>query len=72
MRTEQAIREFIASRIAQNLSKETIKWYQGRLYPFMRACPFSHRLGKKPVVGIVVTKETFSKTVENLKTYSFA
>jgi hypothetical protein len=39
MRTEQAIREFIASRIAQNLSKETIKWYQGRLYPFMRSCP---------------------------------
>ena len=28
MRTEAAIREFLASRIAQNVSKETIIWYK--------------------------------------------
>ena len=28
MRTEQALREFIASRIAANLSQATIQWYQ--------------------------------------------
>ena len=43
MRTEQAIREFLASRTAQNLSKETIAWYKGRLYPFERACPMLPR-----------------------------
>lgn len=39
MRTEAAIREFLASRIAQNVSKETIVWYKCRLYPFARVCP---------------------------------
>jgi len=31
MRTEQAIREFLASRIAANLSNPTISWYKDRL-----------------------------------------
>ena len=39
MRTEQAIGEFIASRISSNLSPRTIEWYEGRLKPFGRHCP---------------------------------
>jgi len=39
MRTEQAFREFIASRISANLSPSTIQWYKGRLMPFVRNCP---------------------------------
>lgn len=39
MRTEQALQEFLASRSAANLSKETITWYRNRLRPFAGACP---------------------------------
>ena len=39
MRTEQALHEFIASRIAANLRPATIQWYKDRLLPFARACP---------------------------------
>ena len=39
MRTEQAIREFIASRIAANLSPATISWYEDRLLSFAKSCP---------------------------------
>jgi integrase/recombinase XerD len=39
MRTEQALLEFLASRTAANLSKETITWYRNRLLPFARECP---------------------------------
>ncbi len=39
MRTEQALREFIASRIAANMSPATIQWYKDRLLPFVRNCP---------------------------------
>ena len=39
MRTEQALREFIASRVAANLSRATISWYEDRLVPFARSCP---------------------------------
>ncbi len=39
MKTELALREFIASRIAANLSKATISWYEDRLHPFAEACP---------------------------------
>ncbi len=38
MRTEQAIIEFIASRIAANLSPATIGWYKDRLMPLVRSC----------------------------------
>ncbi len=38
MKTEQALREFIASRIAANLSPSTIQWYKNRLLPFARSC----------------------------------
>ena len=39
MRTELAIQEFIASRIAANLRPATIQWYKDRLLPFVRSCP---------------------------------
>jgi len=39
MRTELALREFIASRIAANLSPATIEWYKDRLLPFAKSCP---------------------------------
>lgn len=38
MRTEQAVQEFLASRIAANLSPATISWYKDRLLPFARSC----------------------------------
>ena len=39
MKTELALREFIASRIAANLSPATIEWYKDRLSPFANSCP---------------------------------
>ncbi|GAH57046.1 unnamed protein product [marine sediment metagenome] len=39
MRTELALREFLASRIAANVSPATIEWYKDRLLPFSRSCP---------------------------------
>jgi integrase/recombinase XerD len=39
MKTEQALREFIASRLAANLSPATISWYEDRLGPFVKFCP---------------------------------
>ena len=39
MRTEQAICEFIASRIAANLSPATIEWCKDRLLPLAKSCP---------------------------------
>ncbi len=39
MKTELALQEFIASRIAANLSKATISWYEDRLHPFAESCP---------------------------------
>ena len=39
MRTEQAFREFINSRISSNLSPRTIEWYEHRLRSFVKFCP---------------------------------
>ena len=39
MKTEQALRDFIASRVAANLRPSTIQWYKDRLLPFSRCCP---------------------------------
>ncbi|MBA7615836.1 Tyrosine recombinase XerC [subsurface metagenome] len=38
MRTELALQEFLASRIAANLSPATIEWYKDRLIPFANSC----------------------------------
>jgi len=39
MRTELALQDFIASRVAANLSPATIEWYKDRLLPFAKSCP---------------------------------
>jgi len=39
MKTEQALSDFIDSRIAANLSPATIQWYKDRLIPFGKSCP---------------------------------
>ena len=39
IRTDQALREFINSRISANLSPRTIEWYEDRLNPFVKSCP---------------------------------
>lgn len=39
MRTELALREFIASRVAANVSPATLSWYEDRLFPFTKSCP---------------------------------
>ena len=39
MKTEQALREFLASRISMNLSPATISWYEDRLLPLAKTCP---------------------------------
>ncbi len=38
MRTERSLQEFLASRIAANLSPATIEWYKDRLIPFAKSC----------------------------------
>jgi len=45
MRTELAFQEFLASRIAANLSPATIEWYKDRLLPFAKSC---HDLPRRP------------------------
>ena len=45
MRTELALQEFLASRIAANLSPATIEWYKDRLLPFAKSC---HDLPRRP------------------------
>ncbi len=54
MKTEQAVREFIASRIAANLSPATISWYEDRLLPFTRFCPNLPRR-PEPIEGFQAT-----------------
>ena len=54
MRTEQAVREFIASRIAANLIPATISWYEDRLLPFARSCPTLPRR-PEPIEGFQST-----------------
>lgn len=39
IRTDQALREFINSRISANLSPRAIEWYEDRLGPFAKFCP---------------------------------
>ena len=54
MKTELALREFIASRIAANLSLATIEWYKDRLLPFVRSCPTLPRR-PEPIEGFLAT-----------------
>ena len=45
IKTQQAINDFLYSRRAQNLSQESISWYQTKLQRFARFCP---KLPKDP------------------------
>ncbi len=61
MKTEQALGEFIASRIAANLSPATIQWYKDRLLPFTRFCPnFPRR--PEPIEGFLATVQGSPET----------
>jgi integrase len=39
VKTDQAISEFLASRLAANLSRSTTNWYKDRLLPFVHSSP---------------------------------
>jgi integrase/recombinase XerD len=39
VRTDQAISEFLSSRLAANLSRSTIEWYKDRLLPLVHSSP---------------------------------
>jgi site-specific recombinase XerD len=72
MRTEQALQEFISSRVAANLSPATIGWYRDRLFPFARACPTLPRR-PEPVEGFLASikgsPETKYDVYRALKTF---
>jgi integrase len=61
MKTEQALREFIDSRISGNLSPATIEWYKDRLLPFARSCPNLPRR-PEPVESFLTTIQGSSET----------
>jgi integrase/recombinase XerD len=61
MRTEQALREFIASRIAANLSPATIEWYEDRLLPFAKSCPTLPRR-PEPIEAFLATVQGSPET----------
>ena len=72
MKTELALREFIASRIAANLSPATIEWYKARLLPFVNSCPTPPRR-PEPIEGFLGTingsPETKYDVYRALKTF---
>jgi site-specific recombinase XerD len=72
MKTEQALREFIASRVASNLSPATISWYEDRLMPFARFCPSLPRC-PEPVEAFLASirgsEETKYDVYRALKTF---
>jgi len=72
MRTEQALLEFLASRVAANLSPATIGWYKDRLLPFARSCPTLPRR-PEPVESFLATiqgsPETKYDVYRALKTF---
>ena len=61
MTTEEALCEFIASRIAANLSPATIGWYKDRLLPFTRSCRTLPRR-PEPVECFLTTIQGSSET----------
>ena len=61
MRTEQALREFIASRVAANLSPATIEWYEDRLLPFAKSCPTLPRR-PEPIEAFLATVQGSPET----------
>jgi hypothetical protein len=72
MKTEQALREFIDSRISANLSPATIEWYEDRLLRFAKSCSnLPHR--PEPIEGFLATvhgsPETRFDVYRALKTF---
>ncbi len=61
MRTELALREFLASRIAANLSPATIEWYKDRLLPFAKSC-FNLPRRPEPVEQFLATVQGSPET----------
>ena len=61
MKTELALREFLASRIAANMSPATIEWYEDRLLPFAKSCRSLPRR-PEPIEQFLVTVQGSSET----------
>lgn len=61
MKTEQAVGEFIASRISSDLSPRTIEWYEGRLRPFAKCCPTLPRR-PEPIEAFLVSLQGSPET----------
>jgi integrase/recombinase XerD len=61
MRTELALQEFLASRIAANLSPATISWYEDRLLPFAKSCPTLPRR-PEPIEAFLATVQGSPET----------
>jgi len=72
MRTDLALQEFLASRIAANLSPATIEWYKDRLLPFAKSC-LSLPRRPEPIEGFLATiqgsPETKFDVYRALKTF---
>jgi len=72
MRTELALWEFIASRIATNLSPATIEWYKDKLLSFAKSCP---NLPRRPepieqfLTSVLGSAETRFNVCRALKTF---
>jgi integrase/recombinase XerD len=72
VRTDQALREFINSRISSNLSPRTIEWYEHRLRSFVKFCP---SLPRRPepienfLSGVQGSPETKRDTFNALRTF---
>ena len=72
MKTEQALREFLASRISMNLSPATISWYEDRLLPLAKSCPTLPRRPEPIEAFLAIVKgspETKYDVYRALKTF---
>ncbi len=72
IKTEEALREFINSRILSNLSPRSIEWYEHRLRPFAKFCPSLPRR-PEPIEDFLATiqgsPETKRDTFNALRTF---
>ncbi len=72
LKTDQALQEFINSRISSNLSPRTIEWYEDRLLPFAKSCIYLPRR-PEPIDAFMArltgSPETKRDTFNALKTF---
>ena len=72
IRTDQALREFIKSRISSNLSPRSVEWYEDRLRSFLKFCP---NLPRRPepiedfLASVHGSPETKRDTFNALRTF---